>query len=282
MTELFALFDYPFFVRAFIGGICAALLCSLMGVFVVLRRSSLVGEGLAHLSFGGIALGLVLSIYPMYIALIFSMVGILALYVMQRKKLVYYEVGIGIVFSFGLALGAILSSASGGFNVDIMSYLFGSIVTIGPQDVLFIVVLAAVVLAFILVFYKELFHLTFDAEGARLSGVPVGTFEVIFNLIIALTVVVSIKVVGSLLVTSLLIIPAASAMQISSSFRWTTAIAAVIGISSVILGLVLSGLYDLATGGLIVMVSIAIFLLCLFLRRFRSEDPMPAADTEGR
>jgi zinc transport system permease protein len=269
-------------VRAFIGGICAALLCSLMGVFVVLRRSSLVGEGLAHLSFGGIALGLVLSIYPMYIALLFSMVGILALYLMQRKKLVYYEVGIGIVFSFGLALGAILSSASGGFNIDIMSYLFGSIVTIGPQDVLFIAGLTAVVLCFILVFYKELFHLTFDTEGARLSGVPVGTFEVVFNLIIALTVVVSIKVVGSLLVTSLLIIPAASAMQISSSFRWTTGIAAVIGTASVILGLVLSGLYDLATGGLIVMVSIAIFLFCLFLRRYRSEDQVSVSESECR
>jgi zinc transport system permease protein len=243
-----------------------------MGVFVVLRRSSLVGEGLAHLSFGGIALGLVLSIYPLYMALLFSMVGILALYLMQRKKLVYYEVGIGIVFSFGLALGAILSSASGGFNVDVMSYLFGSIVTIGPEDVAFIALLTAAVLLFIIVFYRELFHLTFDSEGARLSGVPVVTFEIVFNLIIALTVVVSIKIVGSLLVTSLLIIPAASAMQISSSFRWTTVAAAVLGMTAVVIGLLLSGLYDLATGGLIVMVTISIFLLCLALRRFRTES----------
>jgi zinc transport system permease protein len=186
------------------------------------------------------------------------------------------------VFSFGLALGAILSSTSGGFNVDVMSYLFGSIVTIGPQDVYFIVALTALVLIFIVLFFKELFHLTFDPEGARLSGVPVGFFEVVFNLIIALTVVVSIKVVGSLLVTSLLIIPAASSMQISSSFRWTMLIAAVIGTISVVLGLILSGLYDVATGGLIVMVSITVFLLCLFLRRFRSETEKPVEKMECR
>jgi zinc transport system permease protein len=194
-----SMFQYAFFQRAFIGGICAALLCSLIGVFVVLRRQALIGEGVAHLSFGGIALGLFLAIYPLDTALVLSVIGIFVISYLQQKKIVYSEMAIGIVISFGLAFGAVLASLHGGFGVDLFSYLFGSILTISPEDLTLIVILSVIVTGFVLIFFKELMHLTFDEQGTRLSGIPVFLFEIAFNLVLAFTVVVSIKIVGTLL-----------------------------------------------------------------------------------
>lgn len=267
MIDLLSMFDYAFFQRAFLGGLCAAVLCSILGVFIVLRRSALIGEGLAHLSFGGIALGLFLSVYPLDTALLLSLLGTLGIAYMQRKRIVYSEMAIGIMISFGLGLGAVLASMAGGFSVDLFSYLFGSILTISGDDLLLILVLSAVSLFFVALLYKELMYMTFDETGARLSGIPVGAIDTIFNVMLALTVVVSIKIVGSLLVSALLIIPASSAMQLSRSFRGTVMISVAMGIIAVMLGLVLSFLYDVATGGAIVLISISVFMLCVVLKK---------------
>jgi zinc transport system permease protein len=267
MVDLFSMFEYAFFQRAFIGGLCAALLCSILGVFIVLRRAALIGEGVAHLSFGGIALGLFLSIYPLDTALVLSLLGILAISYLQRKRIVYSEMAIGIMIAFGLGLGAVLASMAGGFSVDLFSYLFGSILTISSGDLDLILVLSAVVLVFVAVFYKELMYMTFDEQGARLSGIPVGVIDLAFNIVLAFTVVVSIKIVGSLLVSALLIIPASSAMQLSKSFRGTVGISIVLGTIAVLLGLVTSFLYDIATGGAIVLISIGLFLLSVALKK---------------
>lgn len=265
--DLISMFDYSFFQRAFIGGMCAAILCSLLGVYIVLRRSALIGEGVAHVSFGGIALGLFLSIYPLVTALILSLLGILAISYLQHKRIVYSEMAIGIIISFGMALGAVLASMAKGFNVDLFSYLFGSILTISVNDLYLIISLSLVVLVFILLFFKELMHMTFDEQGAKLSGIPVAYIDLAFNIVLALTVVVSIKIVGSLLVSALLILPASSAMQLSKSFRGTVAISVVVGIVDVIMGLVLSFMYDIATGGAIVLVSIGTFLVCVLIKK---------------
>ncbi len=261
------MFQYAFFQRAFIGGICAATLCSLIGVFIVLRRQALIGEGVAHLSFGGIALGLFLALYPLDTALLLSVIGIFVISYLQRRKIVYSEMAIGILISFGLAFGAVLASLHGGFGVDLFSYLFGSILTISQEDLLLIIILSAVVIGFVAIFFKELMHLTFDEQGTRLSGVPVFPFEVAFNFVLAFSVVVSIKIVGTLLISALLIIPAASAMQLSKSFRGTVLISMVIGVMTVMAGLVTSYLYDVATGGAIVLFGIGVFILCVGIRR---------------
>lgn len=265
--DLISMFDYSFFQRAFVGGLCAAVLCSILGVYIVLRRSALIGEGVAHVSFGGIALGLFLSIYPLTTALILSLLGILAISYLQRKRIVYSEMAIGIVISFGLALGAVLASMAKGFNVDLFSYLFGSILTISNDDLTLIVVLSLIVLGFTLLFFKELMHMTFDEQGARLSGIPVLALDLAFNIVLALTVVVSIKIVGSLLVSALLILPASSAMQLSKSFQMTVVISVLVGIIAVVLGLVTSFVYDIATGGAIVLISIGLFLTCVLIKK---------------
>src|SRR5512145_1504030 len=132
------MFSYAFVQNGLVGGVAAALTCATLGVFIVLKRASLIGEGVAHLSFGGIAIGLFAGIYPLYTALVLSLLGTLAISYLQKKKLVYFETAIGIIFSFGLALGAVLASLSGGFNVDLFSYLFGDILTISNQDLILI------------------------------------------------------------------------------------------------------------------------------------------------
>jgi len=239
-----------------------------LGVFIVLRRSSLIGEGIAHLSFGGIALGLFLSIYPLYTALLLSLVGTLAIYFLNRRKIVYSETAIGLIFSFGLAFGAVLASLAGGFNVDLFAYLFGSILTVSQNDLILFFVLTVAVLAFVLLFYKELVYLTFDEQGARLSGIPVLKFEFAFNVMVALTVVVSIKIVGTLLISALLIAPAASSMQFSGSFRRTLLAAIVLGLFAVVVGLLLSFAVDVASGGAIVMLSMGIFVVSVAFKKY--------------
>jgi len=275
MIDLSGLADMlaqTFIQRAFIGGVCAALLCSILGVFIVLRRASLIGEGIAHLSFGGIAVGLFFAIYPLYSALILSLLGIFAISFLQRRKIVYAETAIGILFSFGLALGAVLSSLSGGFNVDLFSYLFGSILTISTGDLILILILTGIVFLFISIFFKELMHMTFDEQGARLSEVPTAWLDLAFNIIIALTVVVSIKIVGTLLVSSLLIIPAASSLQLSKSFKGTVRLSIALSMISVLVGLMLSIIFDVATGGAIVLVSLGIFVICVLGRNLLTKE----------
>jgi len=297
LQDLFWVFQYDFFIRAYLSGICAALLCAVLGVFIVLRRSSLIGEGIAHLSFGGIALGLFLSIYPLYTALLLSLVGTLAIYFLNRRKIVYSETAIGLIFSFGLAFGAVLASLAGGFNVDLFAYLFGSILTVSQNDLILFFVLTVAVLAFVLLFYKELVYLTFDEQGARLSGIPVLKFEFAFNVMVALTVVVSIKIVGTLLISALLIAPAASSMQFSGSFRRTLLAAIVLGLFAVVVGLLLSFAVDVASGGAIVMLSMGIFVVSVAFKKYYvsrkastiaaatcdypDDDLMPGAQEEG-
>jgi zinc transport system permease protein len=267
------LFSYPFVVNGFIGGVTAAIICSILGVFIVLRRASLIGEGIAHLSFGGIAVGLLAGLYPLGVALVFALIGTVAISLLSQKKLVYYETAIGILFSFGLAIGAIAASLAGGFNVDLFSYLFGNILTISDQDLLYILLLSMAVLAFCLLFYKELVAMTFDTTGARLAGVPVASFDLVFNVMVAFTVVVSIQIVGSLLVSALLIIPAASALQLSSSFRSTVLIGLVVAVLSVVAGLLLSFFFDVATGGAIVIFGTVAFAICVAVRKIAIDRP---------
>lgn len=279
LSEFFDTFGYEFVRNALIGGLCAAIICSILGIFIVLRRASLIGEGVAHLSFGGIAVGIFFAIYPLYTALVLSVLGIFAISFLQRRKIVYAETAIGILFSFGLALGAVMASMGGGFSVDLFSYLFGDILTISKEDLFIILLLTAIVLAFVTLFFKELMQMTFDEQGAKLSGIPTAWLDVSFNLIVAFTVVVSIKIVGTLLVSSLIIIPAASSLQLASSFRGAVRISILIGALSVLAGLMLSIMIShIATGGIIVMLSIGIFILCALWRRLISRKRVSALE----
>lgn len=231
-------------------------------MFLVLRRMALLGDGLAHISFGGIAAGMFFKVYPLLSALVFSVLAAIGIQKLKQMK-VYGDAAIAIFFSFGLAIGVVLISLSRGFSTDLMSYLFGSILAVSETDILLILSVGLATLAALVLFYKELFYITFDEESARASGVPVERLNTMLLVLTAVAVVLSMRVVGILLVSSFIVIPASIALPICRSFKQSIAASALVSVSSVIVGLLLAYYFDLAAGGAIVLVLISTFCVVL-------------------
>ncbi len=263
--------EYEFMQRAILAGSIVAVTCALLGVFLILKRMALIGDGFSHIAFGGVALGLFLNILPFGVALLFSVVAAFGIVKLREWTRIYGDVSIGIVFSFALALGVILISLAHGFSVDLHYFLFGNIVSITEEDVLLAVTLGIAVLLLLVFYHKELMYISFDEVSARVSGVPVRRLTTLLTILTAIVVVISIRIVGILLISSFLIIPPAAALQISRSFRGTLIISAVFGLISVLIGLFASFWFDVASGGAIVMTSIAIFALSAGYKKIRGE-----------
>jgi zinc transport system permease protein len=281
--QLFDAFHYQFMQRAMLAGCCIAVLCSTLGVFLVLRRLSLIGDGLAHVTFGSVAVGLLLRTEPMYAAIPLVMLSSLGILRLVEKARVYGDAAIGIVSSLGIAGGITLVSLSGGFNVDLFSFLFGSILSVSGAEVITSVVLSAVVILMVILFYDELVSITFDEECARASGIRTRRINAILVLLTALTVVLAMKVVGIMLVSAMLILPASAALQVGRSFRMSMVIAAAISVFSVVFGIWISFMADLPAGGTIVLTNFVIFVLILGYRartpsRARLLEPSPDAE----
>ncbi|MFH0816071.1 MAG: metal ABC transporter permease [Methanobacteriota archaeon] len=261
------LFGYDFFQRALLGGTLAAAACAWVGLFLILRRESMLGDGVAHTAFGGIALGLLLGISPLLAALVVSIASALGIAYMRKKGIANSDSAIAVIMAMGFAIGLIIISLAGGFNVEIMSYLFGSILTINMEDLAIVTALAVVVLVFLGTFYKELMSMTFDEEAARMSGIPVGAMSIAFNILIATTIVVSIKVIGIILVTALMIVPGLTALQLRLSFRRTVTATIGFGTLATVLGLALSAIYAVAASGVVVFTAVAMLAFVVAYRR---------------
>lgn len=236
-----------------------AVTCAALGMFLVLRKMSLIGDGLSHVSFGAIAFGLFLGVYPFYVAIPLVMLGSLLILKISEKSKVYGDAAIGIVSAVGIAGGVMLASLSKGFNVDLFSYLFGNILAISTTEVIMSVVLSFLVLAVIYIFYWDLFSATFDEEYAKTTGIKTNRINIILTLLTAVTVVLSVKMVGVMLVSALLILPAVTALQISKGFKTAIFAAAIFSLVSVIIGITLSFFLDLPTGATIVLVNAFFF-----------------------
>ncbi len=253
--------QFTFMQRALISGICIALSSAGLGVFLVLRRFSMIGEGLAHTGFAAVAVGLLLGVSPMLAAIPILLLMSLWILKLGEKTTMYGETAIGLVSSLSLAVGVLLASVSQGFNVDLFSYLFGSILAISRLEVRLSILLSVVVLAALIYFYHDLFAITYDEDFARVSGVKTKWINKLLIMMTALTVVLGIRVVGTLLISSLIIFPAVTALQISGGFRSTIVIACISAVISVITGILLSFLLNLPTGAAIVMVNFVLFVL---------------------
>lgn len=257
---LLNLLNYRFFQNALIGGSVSALACSLIGLFVILRQESMIGDGVAHVSFGGIAIGLFLDINPLFTALIVSIIAVLGISYMKKQGLAESDSATAVILAIGFSTGLIIISLAGGFNVELFSFLFGSILTISRQDMLMVSILGVTSLVMVSLFYKELLSITFDAQSSRLMGIPVGVLNNIFNILVAVTVVLSIKVVGMILVTALLVLPGLTALQLDSSFRTTAIMSVIFGVFSVVSGIFISAILDVATSGVIVFTLVSVFI----------------------
>jgi zinc transport system permease protein len=261
--------QYGFIQRALVCGAFIALLCSTLGVILVLRRFSLIGDGLAHVTFGSVALGLLFRIYPLYISIPVVMLSSLGILKLTQRARLYGDAAIGIVSSFGIAGGVLLASVAGGFNVDLFSYLFGNILAIGPEELYISIALSIVVLVVIFLYFNEIFSMTFDEELARVSGIRTDRLNTTLALLTAVTVVLTMSVVGIMLVSALLILPAVTALQLARGFRGAMLIAACVSLVAVTGGIFLSLILNLPTGATIVMTGILIFLAALTLRILR-------------
>jgi zinc transport system permease protein len=267
--------SYGFIQRALIAGTLVAVLCSVLGVFLVLRRLSLIGDGLAHVTFGSVALSLIMGVNPVFVtvaAIPLVMLSSLGILKLTEKARIYGDAAIGIVSSLGIAGGIVLASVAGGFNVDLFSYLFGNILAVGNTDMIIAAILFAVVLLAVVFFYRDLFAITFDEDLAKCSGIRTTSINTVLVLMTALTVVLAMKVVGIMLISALLILPAVSALQIARSFKATIIASCCFATISVIIGIFGSFILNLPTGGFIVLVNFILFLLAFawkFLRKSR-------------
>ena len=260
------IFSYGFMQRALVSGIAIALLCSVVGLFLVLRRYSLFGDAVAHSSFGGIALGLLLGIYPIWTAYIISLISAAIITRLKQKFDISGEASVAILLSSGIAFGLILISISGGFSVDIFSFLFGSILLVSIEDTILILGLTGAMLIVILLLYRELIYSTFNEEQAKVSGIPVEKINYLIVFIAGITVVTSIQLVGILLISALFVIPNVTAIMFGRSFKQTAILSMSFAISAVVIGILISYLLDITPSGSIVMLSITIFAVTIGLK----------------
>lgn len=265
--EILIFLQYSFIQKALLAGSFIAIICSVLGLFLVLRKMSLIGDGLSHVSFGAIALGLFLGIYPFYIAVPLVMIASILILKISEKAKVYGDAAIGIVSAVGISSGIILASLSKGFNVDLFSFLFGNILSISATEVVLSVVLSLIVITAIYLFYWDLFSATFDEEYAKTTGIKTNSINALLTLLTAVTVVLAVKMVGVMLVSALLILPAVTALQIAKSFKVTLMLSAFISLISVIIGITISFFFDLPTGATIVIVSAALLALTFLYQK---------------
>ncbi len=255
------------FQRALLAGFFLALACGLLGVFLVLRREAMIGHGLSHVAFAGLALGFTLDIMPLAFALFVCLVGALFIQEIREKGRLPGDTALGIISSAGLAIGILLVSLKRGFGVELMGFLFGDILAISPPEVWFAAILA-VLITFSLKFnYYPLIFLTFDRETAIVSGVRVKRLDRLMVFLTSLTIVLGIKLVGILLVSALMAIPAAAALQISKSFRQALVFSTLFSFFAMTLGILISYLLDTPAAVMIVFISLLIFVVTLIVKR---------------
>lgn len=251
---------YTFMQYALINGVLIGILCPLIGTFLVLKNLSLIADGVAHFSFGGIALGIILGVSPNSTLLIFSLIGGLLINYMIRKSRLFGDTAIAILLSTGLAIGITIISIAKGTNFNINAYLFGSLLAVDRGELIFVLSFGIPVIILTSIFYKPLLYITFDEDSAKASGLPVEILNTLLVLISAITVAITIRIAGVLLASALIVIPVATGMQISKSFKGTLLSSISVGVVSIILGLFLSYYLNIAPGGAIVLVSVLIFL----------------------
>ena len=264
--ELCEILNYEFIRRAIAAGIMIAAVSSILGVFLVLRRFSLIGDGLAHVTFGSVAVVMLIGVSPMYItlaALPLVMLSSLAILKLTHSKHIQSDAAIGIVSSIGIATGIILVSLSNGYNVDLFSYLFGNILTVTQTELFLSIIVFIIVATTVIIFYDDLLAVTFDEELARTMGIKTKRINIILFVLTAVAAVLAMKVAGIMLVSAMLILPPLIALQLSLNFKMTIIAALFFSILSVICGIITAFLLNLPAGGTIVLFNIA-FLFLIF------------------
>ncbi|GEB34055.1 MULTISPECIES: metal ABC transporter permease [Brevibacillus] len=270
--------QYDFLRYTLFSGILIGLICPLLGTFLIVRRLSMMADGLSHVTLSGVAAGMLVSkkiaffsaVNPLFFGMLFAVIGSLFIERLRKVYKAYQDLAIPIILSTGLGLFTVLISVADGFNADLYSYLFGKIVTVSIEDLYALVGVAVVVLGTVFLIYKELFAVSFDEEFARVSGVARRSINLWFMVLVALTIAASMRIVGVLLISALITLPVAASLQIARSFRQTIFFSILFAEISVLSGLYFAYLFDWASGGTIVLMAVLIMLIVLGVKKLRA------------
>ena len=262
MTEtLLEMLSYPFMVRAFVVGILVALCSALLGVSLVLKRYSMIGDGLSHVGFGAMAVAAAANAAPLAVAIPVVIVAAVLLLRISGSSRIKGDAAIALISTSSLAIGVMVISMTTGMNTDVYNYMFGSILAMSREDVALSVTLAVVVLVLYIFFYQKIFAITFDETFARATGVKAGLYNTLIAVLTAVTIVLGMRMMGALLISSLIIFPALTAMRACRTFRSVTIHAAVISVVCLAAGLLMSYLGGTPAGASVVMANIAALIL---------------------
>ncbi|MGE0643804.1 MAG: metal ABC transporter permease [Nitrospira sp.] len=270
---MFDLFAYDFMQRSLLAAAMVGGLCSIIGVFVVLRGLAFVGAGTSHAAFAGVALGYLMGWPPLWLAIVFGLATVWITGWMEEQGRMKLDVSIGILYTATMALGILFIGLMKSYNAEVYGYLFGSVLSVTPEELTIIGILSILVLGLLLVFSKELYFIAFDQEMAEASGVPARHIFFLLLTLVALTVVVSLKTVGAILVFAMILIPASTAYQLTHSLRTLTLYSASIGISTSVAGVLISALWDIPSGPAIVLLSTVIFFISVLVSPKRVRRP---------
>lgn len=267
--SIIKMLSYSFMQRALIVGIPVALCAALLGVSLILKRYSMIGDGLSHVGFGALALAAALNLAPLEVAIPIVIVSAFFLLRLSRNSKINGDGAIAIVSSSALAVGIVVTSITGGLNTDLYSYLFGSILALSEKDVVLSLVLCFVVLFLYVFFYHKIFSVTFDESFSLATGTNANVYNMIIALLTALTVVLGMQIMGTLLISSLIIFPGLTAMRVFKSYRSVVISAAIQSVLCVAIGLVLSFYMETASGATIVCVNLLCFLVFTLIGMIR-------------
>lgn len=257
--------QYDFMRNALSAGFLIAMLCPVIGTFLVLKRFSMMGDTLSHSAFAGVTIGFLLGLNPSVTSLVYTVLSALLIEYLRNRFKSYEEVVMSIVMTFNVGLAIIL--ASRGSSGNISSFLFGSILTVEIRDLVLITLVTLICLIFIRLFYEKLLYLTFDEEGAIISGIPVKTLNFIFVALTGAAVGVSIRITGLLVISSILVLPVAAALNLKKGFRLTLIASMIFGILAVMVGIISSYYLDTAPGGTIAIMSVVVLIASFIFRK---------------
>lgn len=262
MSLLLEMFTYPFIVRAFVVGILVSLCAALLGVPLVLKRYSMIGDGLSHVSFGALSIAVACGWAPLPVSIPVVILAALGLLRLTENSRMGADAAIAVVSASSLAVGVIVTSLTTGMTTDVDSYMFGSILAMDRSDVALSAGLSAAVLLLFVLFYHKLFAITFDESFSRATGVRVGLYNTFLSVLTALTIVLGMRMMGAMLISSLVIFPALSAMRVKKSFRGVVILAGILAVACFCLGLTASYLLSTPVGATVVIADLLAFLVC--------------------
>jgi len=269
MTLLLEMFTYPFIVRAFAAGVLLSLCAALLGVPLVLKRYSMIGDGLSHVSFGALSVALACGWAPLPVSIPVVIVAALGLLRMTERSRMGADAAIAVVSASSLAVGVIVTSLTTGMTTDVDSYMFGSILAMTQADVVLSALLCVGVLVLFVLFYHRLFAITFDESFSRATGVKVGLYNTLLSVLTALTIVLGMRMMGAMLISSLVIFPALTAMRLFKSFRGVILCAAVTSVVCFCVGLTISFGFSTPVGATVVAADLTVFLAGCLLAALR-------------